>query len=450
MVIRNTPPRPKSRFPMAYWLQFARSPLDFLSQCAQKYGDIVDLTLPTGRAYLISHPSYIEYMLITHKNDFKKGHFFDVLRPVMGNGLITSEREVWLRQRRIAQPAFHRSRFKSYAQVMVDHIEHTLLGWHDGDVRDVQWEMVRLTMSIITQLLFDTDVTDEAETGRVLEVCLEECAARLRNPVHVPERIPTPSNLRYRQALQKLDQVIQEIITRHRATNHDSGDLLSVLLQARDEDGSQMDDQQLRDELVTFFIAGHETVALTLTWAWYLLSQYPDVEAKLLEELHSVLGERVPTIEDLPSLSYTEMVVKETMRLYPISWLLARETIRDVEIGGYRIPAGQQVWATPWIVHYDPRYYESPQIFMPERWENERGKDLPKCAYLPFGAGPRVCLGNAFATMELILVIATIAQKFQLELAAGQHVEVDLQPAICPKYGMKMILRERRTGGLYP
>jgi cytochrome P450 len=445
MAICKTLPGPKSRFPMVDWLQFARNPLDFLAQCAHKYGDIVDLTLPVGRVCLISHPDYIERMLVTHRHDFKKGRFFDLLRPMMGNGLVNSDGEFWLCQHRIVQPAFHRSRINTYAKVMVAYTERMLLGWHDGDLLDVQWEMTSLIMSIIARLLFDTDITNRATTAKVLEICLEEFTARLKNPVQLPESIPTPSNLRYRWAIQRLDQLIQEVITQHRATNHDSGDLLSMLLQARDEDGKQMDDRQLRDELVTLFIAGRETTAQTLVWAWYLLSQYPDVETRLLEELHSVLGGRAPTIEDLPSLRYTEMVIKETLRLYPVNWLLARETVRDIEMGGYHIPVNRQVWATQWIVHYNPHYYESPHMFKPERWERETEKNLPKYAYLPFGAGPRVCIGNTFATTELILLLATIAQKFKLELVMGQRVVADLQATISPKYGMKMILRERAS-----
>jgi cytochrome P450 len=300
-------------------------------------------------------------------------------------------------------------------------------------------------MSIIAKTLFDADVATEArEIGDVITVLLQLLNERFNKLIAIPDWIPTSSNRRLAQASRRLDQLIQRFIDDRRASGEDKGDLLSMLLLARDEDGTgQMTDKQVRDEAMTLFGAGHETTAVALTWTWYLLSQHPEVEAKLHDELDAVLGGRKPTLEDLPHLPYTEKVIKEAMRLYPPAWGTSREPITDVEIGGYPIKKGQTIFINIYGVHRDARFFSDPGRFDPERFSPENEKQIPHYAYLPFGGGPRVCIGNAFAMMEARLILATVAQQYRLKLAPGHQVAPQRVFTLRPKHGMKMIAVRR-------
>ncbi|MDQ3606818.1 MAG: cytochrome P450 [Gemmatimonadota bacterium] len=410
------PPGPKGVPLLGNLPDFGRDTLGFLTQCAREYGDIVSLRLGGWPTLLISHPEFAEYVLVKHHRNFVKNTFFwRHVRRLFGTGLLTNEGDSWLSQRRLAAPAFHTQRLNSYAEVMVGYTERMLEQWSDGEVRDLHEDMMGLTMRIAAKTLFDADVTEDVEeVDRAVEAVLHEIAARFRRPVFVPDLVPIPGNIRYLRGIRRLDALVTRVIRSRMASGEDRGDLLSMLLAARDDDGRGMSEQQLRDEVITLFLAGHETTALTLSWTWHLLTQHPAVEAKLAAEVEEVVGERSPRLEELPSLTYTEQVVKESMRLYPPAWAIGREAVEACEIGGYPVPAGTTILISPWVIHRDPRFFDRPEEFLPERWSNGFEKDLPRFAYLPFGGGPRICIGNRFAMMEAVLLLATITRCFRL------------------------------------
>jgi cytochrome P450 len=364
-------------------------------------------------------------------------------KRVFGKGLLTSEGDFWLRQRRLAQPAFHRARIASYASTMVEYTERLLDEWQDGEERDIHKEMMRLTLQIVGKTLFDADVEHDAQdVGKSLELLLE-IGADFRRTLFVPQWLPTPTNIRKERAIRLIENVLYRIIAEKRASGRDAGDLLSMLLAAQDEDGSRMTDQQLRDEAITLFLAGHETTANTLSWTWWLLAQNPAVEAKLHAELRTVLGGRAPTLEDLPNLIYTNHVITESMRLYPPSWGTARTAIEDHEIAGYAVPKGSGVSFAQWTVHRDARWYDAPEEFRPERWEGDLLKRIPKFAYFPFGGGPRQCIGNSFALMESALTLATIAQRYRFRLVEGHPLVPLASITLRPRYGIRVVLEAR-------
>jgi cytochrome P450 len=306
--------------------------------------------------------------------------------------------------------------------------------------------MVRLTLEVVAKCLFDADVGAEAkDIGRAIKVALEDFSSQ-RRLIRVPKSIPTPRNVRFEAAARRLDGIVRTIIEERRRSEEDRGDLLSMLMLARDEGGDRMTDKQLRDEVMTLFLAGHETTANALSWTLWLLSSNAAAEAKLAEELGRVLGGRAPTVEDLPDLSYAERVVKESMRLYPPAWVMGREAIGECEVGGYRMPAGTTAFMSQWVVHRDPRYHPDPERFEPDRWTAGYEEGLPRFAYFPFGGGPRQCIGASFAMTEARLILATIAQRFRMELAPGQSVEPYPSITLRPKEGIRMTLVERSRG----
>ncbi len=442
------PPGPRPRWWGGNFKAYRRDPLGFLTMCAQTYGDIVGMRYYNYRTYFINRPDFIEAVLVTHNRKFIKGRALRANRRLLGNGLLTSEGDFWLRQRRLAQPSFHRARVAAYAETMVRYTERMLEGWRDGDTRDVHQEMMRLTLGIVAKTLFDADVENDArEVGEALEVVMEQ-NTDLRRMVFTPVWLPTPANLRMLRARQRLDAIIYRIIAARRANGQDAGDLLSMLLDAQDEDGSRMTDLQLRDEAVTLFLAGHETTALALTWTWWLLARHPEAERKLHEELASVLRGGTPTMDDLPRLGYTEMVLSESMRLYPPAWGMVRMAIEDCEIGRYPVPCGTGIAISQFVTHRDARWFEEPEEFRPERWENDFAKRLPRFAYFPFGGGPRQCIGNSFALMEAMLLLATIAQRFRLRLVPGHLVEPMPSITLRPKYGVRVTLEARREAAV--
>jgi cytochrome P450 len=364
---------------------------------------------------------------------------------LVGNGLVTSDGDFWRRQRRLAQPAFHRERISAYGQIMVRDTLKMLETWAGGETRDVHTEMMRLTMEIVTHTLFNVDVADDAEkVASALATLVEPFSSQATLKWILDNRLPTPGNRRFHKTAAQLDEVVYRIISERRASgDRDQGDLLSVLLQAHDEDGSRMTDQQLRDEVITLFLAGQETTALALSWGWYLLARYPEAEARLWQELEEVLGGRAPEAADLPRLKFTEMIAKESLRLYPPAYVVGREAVKDCEVGGYFVPDGMQVFMPTWVVHRDARFFDEPNKFKPERWTPEFIAGLPRYAYFPFGGGPRVCIGNSFAMMEIVLLMAAIAQKFRLKLAPNQKVALVPAMSLRPRDGIRMILHRR-------
>jgi cytochrome P450 len=441
------PQGPKGNFLLGVMPEFNRDSLSFIERLRRDYGDIVRTRFFYVPAYFIYHPDHIEYVLATNSRNFIKPLSFRTpfFQRLVGNGLLTSEGEFWRRQRRLAQPAFHRERIASYARVMAKDAEKLISTWRDGEIRDIHRDMMRLTMEIVTHTLFNVDVTDDADkVARALSVLVEPFGSQATLKWILDNRLPTPTNRRFHKVAAQLDEVVYRIIAERRAGgNQDQGDLLSMLLQAHDEDGSQMTDQQLRDEVITLFLAGQETTALTLTWAWYLLALHTEAEAKLWEELETVLAGRAPEAADYPRLQFTEMIAKESMRLYPPAYVVGREAVNECEIGGYHVPPKMQVFMPTWVVHRDARFFDAPAGFKPERWTQEFINNLPKYAYFPFGGGPRVCIGNSFAMMEIVLLLATIAQKFRLKLVTKAPVELVPAMSLRPRNGIRIMVERR-------
>lgn len=444
----SPPSSPGKRF-LGCLLEFRRDPPAFLSSLAREHGDIVHFKLGPQETYLLNHPDYIRDVLVTHNRNFVKSRGLQMAKKFLGESLLTSEGEFHRRQRRLAQPAFHRQRINAYAEVMTDHATRTRERWRDGDTLDIWQEMMRLTLAIVGKTLFDADVEAEApEIGKALTDVMQ-LFERITNPLSgLLDKLPLPGNRRWLKAKARLDSTIYRIIDERRASGEDRGDLLSMLLLAQDEegDGGSMTNEQLRDEAMTLFVAGHETTANALTWTWYLLSQHPDVEAKLHEEIDAALEGKLPTAADVARLRYAEMVFAESMRMYPPAWTLGRRVLTDYQIGQYVVPAGAIILMSPWVMHHDPRFFPDPFKFDPERWTAEAREARPKFSYFPFGGGPRVCIGEQFAWMEGALLIATIAQQWRMRLANGQRVEPKAMITLRPKYGMRMIVETRKRG----
>jgi cytochrome P450 len=438
-------PGPKGGYFSGSAAAFRRDQLGFYADCARQYGDMVETRLGPFRIVLIYHPDAIEELFVTRNRDFIKSPGLQILRPLLGNGLFLAEGDTWLRQRRLAQPAFHRQRVAAYGEVMTALTERYVEGWKDGDVVEVHGEMMEVTQAIVGKTLFDADVSGDAhEVAQAARIMAEDFGARLTSLRLIPYWVPTPRNVRAWRAIRRLDGLIRRIIAKRRAGGEDRGDLLSMLLHARDvDDGSGMSEEQLRDEAMTMYLAGHETTAVTLSWTWYLLAQHPDVDARLARELREVLGGRAPTVEDLPRLRYADMVITESMRLYPPAFGIGRQAVKATEIGGHAVAPRDILIAPTWVVQRDIRWFEAPEVFRPERWADDLARRLPRFAYFPFGGGPRQCIGNAFAQMEAVLVLATIAQRFRLTLEPGQRVTPTPYITLRPEPGIRMRLAVR-------
>ena len=440
------PPSPPGSLLLGNLPEFARDRLGFFARWNRELGDVVGGRFFNRRVFLLGHPDDIEQVLLAqHRNFVKHSFFFRHVTALFGRGLLTSEGDFWLRQRRLAAPAFHGKRIAAYADVMVRYGERMLDGWRDGEVRDAHEEMMKVTMQIVARTLFDAEVSaDDMEVADAFDAIVDEIALRLRLPLPIPDWLPLRRNRRYLAAVRRLDRLVYRFIAERRADPGDRGDLLSMLLQARDDDGQGMSDVQLRDEVITLFLAGHETTAIALSWTWYLLARHPEAEARLAAELEAVLAGRAPALEDLPRLVYAEQVVKEAMRLYPPAYAFGREALADCEIGGYRVPAGATVFISQWAVHRDPRFFGADaEAFRPERWTAEFEAALPRYAYLPFGGGPRVCIGNRFAMMEAVLLLATVARRFRLPLASDREVAPFPSITLRPVGGVPVRLQAR-------
>src|SRR5690349_103559 len=441
------PAGPRGRPLVGSLPEFRRDMLGFFVASARTYGDVVPMRVVNRRLVLLSHPDLIEEVLTVHARRTTKTALLQSLRPVLGDGLLLSEGDTWLRQRRLMQPAFHRQRIAGYGDVMAAFTDRGMAGWRDGETRDVHADMMEITQAIVAKTLFDADVSGTAwDVGQALHDLMEDFSRRRLSLFRLPSFIPTPTRRRARAAVTRLDHIVYGIIAARRASGEDRGDLLSLLLAARDaDDGSRMNDQQVRDEIMTLFLAGHETTAVALSWTWHLLAQHPAAEAALVDELGTVLGGRLPTVADLPRLRYTEQVVMETMRLYPPVFSLTRRVAEPLQVGGHRMEPETSLVMSQWVVHRDARWFDDPETFRPERWENDLAKRLPRYAYFPFGGGPRLCIGNTFALMEASLLLATIAQRFRFTPAPGAHVTPMLSVTMRPAQGLRMRLSARRA-----
>jgi cytochrome P450 len=451
MALAVHPPGPKRKPVVGHLMEFRRDPLGFLLGAAQTYGDLVHFKFGPQDIYFINSPDTVRDVLVTNNRNFTKSRGLEMAKKFLGEGLLTSEGEFHRRQRRLAQPAFHHKRIAAYADVMARYGARRRARWQDGETLDIAQEMMSLTLAIVGKTLFDADVEGEAKAIGGALADIMHMFDRMTTPFPwLLELLPLPSNRRFARARARLDETIYRIINERRATGEDRGDLLSMLLLATDTegDGTGMSDQQLRDEAMTIFLAGHETTANALTWTWYLLSEHPEVEARLHDEIDAVLEGRLPTADDFPRLRYTEMVLAEAMRLYPPAWAIGRRAISDYHIGDYTVPARAIILMSPYVMHRTPRYYPEPLVFDPERWTIAAREARPKFAYFPFGGGPRVCIGEGFAWMEGVLLIATIAQQWRLRLAPGQRVAPQPMITLRAKNGIRMQLEKRTSGRL--
>ncbi len=414
---------------------------------AREYGDLPHFRLGSFPVYLLNHPDLVREVLVTRQSNFIKSRALQRARVLLGEGLLTSEGDFHKRQRRLVQPAFHRDRLEAYAAVMSDYAARVRERWTDGSTVDVAAEMMRLTLAVVGKTLFSADVESEAsEIGEALTTVLKMFNLLMMPFSEYLEKLPLPSMRRFEKARARLDATIYGLIEERRASAEDRGDLLSMLLLAQDEEdqGGGMSDKQVRDEALTLFLAGHETTANALTWTWYLLSQNPECERRLHQELDAVLGGRAAQASDLPALRYTEMVVTEAMRLYPPAWAIGRMSIEPFDLGGVEIARGSILIASPYVTHRDPRWFPDPERFDPDRWTPAAREARPRFSYFPFGGGARVCIGERFAWMEGVLVLATLAQEWRLRLAPGHRVDTLPLITLRTKYGMKMVLEKRR------
>ena len=459
---RGRPPGPPRLPVLGNTHQYVRDPLGFFVETAREYGPVAYYDLGGEAFYQLSDPDHVERVLVHENESYVKGELFqDSLRPPLGNGLLTNEGDAWRRQRHRIQPAFTPDRLAAYATVMVDLTERRIADWDDGEPIDLHEEMMRLTVEIAAKALFDVDVrTSKAAIGGALEAVMDQVERHTRRPVDVPSWAPTPGNRQYARALATLDAVADRIIDERRSQQrgdsrgarsngddgspdgdadddtHEPGDVVTLLLDAG------VSREQIRDEVVTILLAGHETTALALTYALHLLASNPDAWKPLREELDDVLADGPPAASDLPALAYTERVVKETMRVHPPVYELLRESIEDVVFDGYRIPAGNTIAVQQWVIHRDPANYDEPSTFRPDRWTPEFERSLPRFAYFPFGGGPRRCIGDRFAMQEAQLVLATICRRWTFE---SKTEPLSFSPSITlrPSGPVEMVPRRR-------
>jgi cytochrome P450 len=444
MSVFAAPPGPRERIPGATIVSFYRDPVGSLARMAAEHGDVARFRWGPRHDYLLNHPDLVEQVLVTDQRSFMKGQALQETKRILGEGLLTSEGTLHLQQRRLMQPLFHRRRIAGYAGEMLECADRVQARWRAGEKRDVHEEMTRLTLAIIGRTLFAADVEAEAaEVGAALTDAMESLQRFMLPFYGTLERLPLPGPRRVRASRRRLDLTIYRLLAARRATPG-GGDLLSLLLETRDEHGQPMPDTQVRDEAMTIFLAGHETTAVTLTWTWMLLARHPAVERRLHSELDEVLGARPPTVDDLPGLAYADMVLREAMRLYPPAWLIGRRALVDVELGGYVVPAGSIVILSPWVTHRDARFFGDPMRFDPDRWTPQAEAARARFSYFPFGGGIRRCIGESFALMEAKLLLASIAQRWRLRLDPAQRIDVLPRITLRPRYGMRMRLEARR------
>lgn len=446
-------PGPKGKLITGHSKEFISDTLGFLTRLANEYGEVAKIRFgPFHNVYLISNSDLIKQVLVTKHKSFLKSKDFSALKPVLGEGLITSEKEYHMRQRRLIQPSFKKSHISNYGQDMIDITMDYISTWKNREERIITEDMMSLTLSIISKTMFSMRLKEGyGMLGEPIEAFMRIAVKRMRT-LQMPLWVPTKNNREYKIAKQRLDKVIYSVIEKRRTEAERHEDMLGILMDARDdEDGLAMTDKQLRDELMTIFLAGHETTANALSWTLYLLSQHPDVETKLFNEIDSVIGNRNLTPGDFMKLTYTQNVIYESMRIYPPVYVIQREVAEDVVIGGYLFKKGDMILLSQYVMHHKPEYFDNPDSFKPERFENNFMKTLPPFAYFPFGGGPRVCIGNHFAVMEAVLVLACIAQRYRIRLAPDHH-EVKPLPSITlrPKRGLRMVVEDRNIGGFQP
>jgi len=437
------PPGPPNRFGLGNLRGMMKDQLSYMTQAAE-LGPIVDLPILFERYYLVREPALIQQALTQGHTVMRKDRFTHELSRVMGEGLVTSEGDLWRRQRKLVSHAFIPRRIRTYGDAMVEATHRSLDRWADGDELDIHAAMAELTLDVVGRTLFDADVRGEAkEVGDALHVISDFYSSVLEKPIVPPEWWPSPAMRRFRRHALSVDRIVQRIIEDRRQSGEDRGDLLSALLQALDDGGGGMSDRQLRDECITLFLAGHETTSLALANTFYLLSQHPEIEQQVHEEAAAVLGDRRATSEDVKELALTERVIKESMRLYPPVYAIGRQLTEDYELGGYVVEKGVTLLFVPWVTHRHADYFDNPLRYDPDRWLPERASALHKYAYFPFGGGPRICIGNHFAMTEAILLLSTLIREYRFELVPGQTLTLKPSVTLRPAQGLKMNLTAR-------
>jgi cytochrome P450 len=434
----RTPPGPRSLLPGRLLRTLQRDPIPLFTRLARDYGDAAMFSVLGQKIVLFNHPDLVAELLVTQNRFFHKSRVLQRSKIVFGEGLLTSEDPLHLRQRRLAQPAFHRERIARYAEVMVACAARTRERWRDGETLDVHHEMMRLTLDVVATTLFGADVGGEADEIGAALTQLVDLFPLLMNPVApLMMKLPIPSTRRFRRAVERLDRTIYAIVDERRRSGEDRGDLLSMLLLAQDDegDGSGMTDRQLRDEAMTLFLAGHETTANALAWTFYLLGRHPDVADALHAHVDEVLGDRLPSAADYPRLHFVECVLAESMRLFPPAWAVSRLAMQDITIGDWLVPRGAVAVAAQAVLHRDARWWPEPERFDPSRFTAEAKAGRPKFAYFPFGGGPRICIGEGFAWMEGVLLLATLAQRWRFELLTAE-VEAQASITLRPRGGI--------------
>jgi cytochrome P450 len=427
---------------------FARDRLGFLSEMARK-GDVVSFKVGWRLFHLVASPEGVQRVLVdNYPNYTKETRGQDLLRTVLGDGLVTSEGDAWRRQRRLAQPAFHKDRLATFVPIMTRSAREMLATWKDGETRDVSAELSKLTLTAVGRALMSSELADSAtDVGQALTLVLREIAARTISIVDLflGTRVPTPRNRRFNSAIASLDRVVEATIAERRRDPGQHQDLLSLLMTARDEETQLgMSDRLLRDQVITMILAGHETTSNALAWTLLLLSKHPAVARQARAEVESVLGDREPELADLGRLEYVRAVVEESMRLYPPVWTLARNVLHDDVISGYDVPGGSYVFVSPWVTHRHPDVWDNPEGFDPERFLGHSSGERARYAYFPFGGGARQCIGNTFALTEAQVILAMILQRFRLDLMPGQRIEPEPLATLRPKYGMEMRIKARK------
>lgn len=435
-----SPPQPKGNLLTGHLAPMSRDPLGRLTRFAREYGDVVRLRLLHLPALLVSHPGLIAEVLVARNAQFTKSMDLRSTQMVLGEGLLTSEGERWRRWRRRMQPAFHQECIAAYSAVMTASAREISSRWNEGETRDLRREMTGLTLRSATRALFGADLAAEEERiGRAIDALCRLFDVSSAWVYLLPNYLPTPTHVRGLLAIQRLERLIARIVATRRARGRTGGDLLGMILEAAEgEDG-----RIVRDQVMTLLIAGHETTSAALSWTWYLLAQHPEAEAKLHRELETALGSREPRFDDLPRLPYAGRIIDESLRLYPPAWLVGREAAENTEIGGYPVPRGTTVYMSQWIVQRDARFYPQPERFDPDRWTEEFSRQLPAFAYFPFGGGPRVCIGAAFARTEAVLALATIAQQFRFSLVPGARVTPWPSVTLRPRQGVPVVVHRR-------
>ena len=438
------PPGPRGTLLGGNIHQFRTDILNFLLATARDYGPLASFRVGPRQVFLASGPDLIEQVLVTDAQHYIKHFGARAFKPVLGNGLITSEGAFWHRQRKLIQPAFLKTRVQSYAPVMAELTNQMLDSWTPGKRVQIDFEFEVLTSKIALKTLFDLDDRGDHEWfDGVLKLAFNLMNERLRRIFKLPLWLPTPANRRLNRAVAELDQTVQSFIASGRSRQHPGDDLLSRLLVAQHEDGTRMSDRQLRDEAMTLYLAGHETTALTLAWSWYLLSQHRRVEEKLISEWKRVLRGAPPSSAHLSRLPYTAAVIAESMRLFPPVYVIGREATTELELGGYRVKPGYTVLMSQWVNHRDPKYFPEPEEFRPERWEHGFSKRIPKFAYYPFGGGQRICVGSAFALMEAAIILAAVGQRYRFTLDPDAVIGIKTQITLLPANGIPATLERR-------